>query len=388
MKMERFADSEFGRPTIEPGNKRAFVYYLPKPMPRQLSLPAEVVAELSEADAALGHLQGLGQIITDPGLLIGPYQVREALASSQIEGTQASLSDVFQSEIDADSDNDETAEVRRYLAATTQAYDLAKTLPITQRLILKVHATLLEGVRGEEKSPGEFRRSPVWVGRAGATPDTAMFVPPLPEHLGELLSDWEKFVNDDGRALPALVQAAMMHYQFETIHPFLDGNGRIGRLLINVLLKDRGRLPVPLLYLSSYFESHRSQYYERLQAVREDGDISAWLLFFIKAVRAQANDAVERSKRLIRIREDYYGDAIKERSNLPRLVEVIMRNPFVTVRSVEASLGITNQGARNLIKNAESRGWLRSLGTRGQGGREHWFSPAIFEVMDMPVSYE
>lgn len=388
MEMGRFVDSRFGRPTVEPGNKWAFVYYLPRPMPRELTLSAAVVAELSEADAALGHLQGLGQIITDPELLIGPYQVREALASSQIEGTQASLSDVFQSKVDAESANDDTAEVRRYLEATEQAYDLARTLPITQRLILKVHATLLEGVRGDEKSPGEFRRSPVWVGRAGATPDTAMFVPPLPEHLGDLLSDWERFVNDDGRVLPVLVQAALMHYQFETIHPFLDGNGRIGRLLINLLLTDRGRLTVPLLYLSSYFESHRNEYYERLQAVRETGDVEGWLLFFVKAVRAQASDAVERSKRLIRIREDYYGEAIKERSNLPRLVEVIMRNPFVTVRSVEASLGITNQGARNLIKNAEGRGWLRSLGTRGQGGREHWFSPAIFEIMDMPMAYE
>lgn len=346
------------------------------------------MAQLSEADAALGHLQGLGLLITDPGLLIGPYLRREALASSRIEGTQASLSDVFQAEIDASSGNDDTSEVFRYLEATKQAYDLARTLPITQRLVLHVHATLMDGVRGEEKSPGEFRRTPVWVGRAGATPDSATFVPPLPSHLGDLLADWERYVNDDGRALPALIQAALMHYQFETIHPFLDGNGRIGRLLINLLLMERGRLPLPLLYLSHYFETHRDEYYERLQAVREQGDIEAWLLFFLSAVQAQADDAVARSRKLVEVRESFHSEAIKERSSLPRLVDVIVRNPFVTVKSVQNHLELTNQGARNLIKNAEGRGWLRTLGSHGQGGRELWYSPSIFEVMEMPMTYE
>ncbi|MDQ1075302.1 MULTISPECIES: Fic family protein [Microbacterium] len=388
MDATRSVDSAFGYATREPGKKDAFVYYLPRPIPRQLNLSSVVVAALSEADAALGHLQGLGMLITDPSLLIGPYLRREALASSRIEGTQASLSEVFQAEIDTDARNDDTAEVHRYLQATHQAYTLAATLPITQRLILQVHETLLTGVRGEEKSPGEFRRSPVWVGRAGATPTSATFVPPLPQHLGDLLADWERFVNDDGRALPALVQAGLMHYQFETIHPFLDGNGRIGRLLINLLLMERKRLPLPLLYLSNYFETHREEYYERLQAVREKADIEGWLTFFLEAVRAQADDAVDRSRRLISIRERYHSEAIKERSNLPRLVDIIVRNPFVTVKSVEDELQMTNQGTRLLIKNAEKRGWLRSLGTHGRGGRERWYAPAIFEVIDMPMGYE
>lgn len=388
MDATRFVDSAFGLATREPGVKDAFVYYLPRHIPRQLDLSSAVVSALSEADAALGHLQGLGMLITDPSLLIGPYLRREALASSRIEGTQASLSEVFQAEIDTDARNDDTAEVHRYLQATHQAYTLASTLPITQRLILQVHETLLTGVRGEEKSPGEFRRSPVWVGRAGATPTSATFVPPLPQHLGDLLADWERFVNDDGRALPALVQAGLMHYQFETIHPFLDGNGRIGRLLINLLLMERKRLPLPLLYLSNYFETHREEYYERLQAVREKADIEGWLTFFLEAVRAQADDAVDRSRKLISIREQYHSEAIKERSNLPRLVDIIVRNPFVTVKSVEDELEMTNQGTRLLIKNAEKRGWLRSLGTHGRGGRERWFAPAIFEVIDMPMTYD
>lgn len=388
MDASKFVDSPFGRATREPGNKDAFTYYLPNPIPRNLPLSTAVVNALSDADAALGHLQGLGTLITDPSLLIGPYLRREALASSRIEGTQASLSEVFQSEIDSEARNNETAEVTRYLRATQQAYELAKSLPITQRLILQVHETLLTGVRGEEKRPGEFRTSPVWVGHAGATPSSAIFVPPLPHHLGALIGDWEKFVNDDGRQLPALVQAALMHYQFETIHPFLDGNGRIGRLLINLLLMARGRLPLPLLYLSNYFETHRDDYYERLQAVRERAEIDEWLTFFLQAVRAQASDAVGRSYKLIEIREKYHAEAIKERSSLPRLVDVIARNPFVTVKSIEGQLGLTNQGARNLIKNAEARGWLKSLGTHGRGGREIWHAPEIFEVIEAPMSCE
>lgn len=387
MDEKRFIDSVFGYATKEPGNKFAFTYYQPRPIPREIAMPTSVINVLSDADASLGHLQGLSALITDPSLLIGPYLRREALASSRIEGTQASLSEVFQSEIDVESRTDETAEVSRYLKATQQAYELAKTLPLTQRLILQVHETLLSGVRGGEKRPGEFRTSPVWVGHAGATPDTAAFVPPLPQHLGELLTDWEQFVNVDGTSMPALVHAALMHYQFETIHPFLDGNGRIGRLLINLLLMERGRLPLPLLYLSNYFETHRDEYYERLQAVRERAEINEWLEFFFRAVKAQADDAVNRSRKLVGIREQYYGEAIRERSNLPRLVEIIVRNPFVTVKYIERELDLTNQGARNLIKNAETRGWLQSLGTRGQGGRELWYSPAIFEIIESPMSY-
>lgn len=227
----------------------------------------------------------------------------------------------------------------------------------------------------------------MWVGRPGATPETAAFVPPLPTHIGDLLTDWERFVNEDGRAFPVLIQAALMHYQFETIHPFLDGNGRIGRLLINLLLMDRGRRPLPLLYLSNYFETHREEYYDRLQGVRERAEIDAWLIFFLHAVRAQADDAVDRSRRLIAIRESYHREAIKERSNLARLVDIIVRNPFVTVRSIEVGLGLTNQGARNLIRNAETRRWLTTLGTHGRGGRERWYSPAIFEVIESPMAY-
>jgi Fic family protein len=201
------------------------------------------------------------------------------------------------------------------------------------------------------------------------------------------MRDWEYFVNDDGRQLPVLIQAALMHYQFETIHPFLDGNGRIGRLLINLLLMDRGRLPMPLLYMSSYFESYRQTYYDKLQAVRESGDIDGWLLFFLEAVKSQANDAVQRSRQLVAIRESYLQEAIHTRSSLPSLVELITRTPVVTVKSVQSATSLTNQGARALIRNAAGRGWLQSIGSRGRGGREFWVAPRVLEVMEAPMEY-
>lgn len=387
MRAEDFADGPFGRPAVEPGNRWAFTYYLPRPIPRDLVLTAPVVAELSEADAALGHLKGLGILIQDPGQLIGPYLRREALASTRIEGTQASLSEVFQAELDERAPTQDVIEVQRYLEATTLAHTLIRELPLTQRLVLAVHGALLRDVRGEERRPGEFRTSPVWIGGLGATPDTAAFVPPLPAHVPDLLADWERFANADGKAYPALVQAALLHYQFETIHPFLDGNGRIGRLLINLQLILRGRLDHPLLYLSSYFETHRDRYYRTLQGVRESGDIDAWLLFFLRAVQHQAGDAVQRARALIEVREAYLAEAVQARSSLPRLVGLIVQNPFVTVRSVQNQLGLTNQGARALIRAAVDRGWLDSLGARGRGGREYWYAPRVLEVLEAAMVY-
>ncbi len=179
-----------------------------------------------------------------------------------------------------------------------------------------------------------------------------------------------------------------MHYQFETIHPFLDGNGRIGRLLIGLLLHQEGRLTTPLLYLSGYLETHRREYYERLQAVRERGEIQQWLQFFLTAVQRQADDGVDRARQLVRVREEYVTAAARSRSRIGELVPLIFANPFVTVRRVEAALKITNQGARNLIRDAESRGWLEPIQVRHRGRRQYWLARQIFEMIEAPPLYE
>jgi Fic family protein len=383
----QFTSSRFGTVQREPGNKWAFYYFRPAPLPRELELTPRTIALLSAADAALGQLQGLCLLVRDPELLVGPYLRREAVASSRIEGTQASLSDLLQAEA---SDNlvrsDDVAEVERYLAATRYAYEAIKTLPISQRLVRELHAILLQGVRGEEKHPGELRRSPVWIGAIHDNPDTAIFVPPLPDEVPDALTDWEQFVNNPS-GMPTLIRCGLMHYQFETIHPFLDGNGRIGRLLINLLLSEEGRLLRPLLYLSGYFETHRSEYYHRLQKVREEGQIQEWLQFFLRAVQEQASDANARAIKLIEIREQYLEQASTTRSRLPQLANLLFENPFVTVRSVEKGTELTNQAARNLISKAVDLGWLEVVGSIGRGGKMYWLAPEIFRVIDAPMSY-
>jgi fido (protein-threonine AMPylation protein) len=199
---------------------------------------------LSEADAALGHLSGLGHLIKDPQLLLQPYLTREAVASSAIEGTETSLSEVLQAEFSDTIPNEDVAEVESYVAATRLGLQGIKTLPLTQRLIKQIHQTLLSNVRDKEKLPGEFRVTPVWVGSPTDSPDTAVYVPPLPSEIGDAIIDWENFVNDPPR-LPLLIRCGLAHYQFETIHPFLDGNGRIGRLLMGLMLVEQKRLSIP-----------------------------------------------------------------------------------------------------------------------------------------------
>lgn len=386
MEPTRYRAPEFGEAAREPGNKHAFWYFKPAFVPRALPLSSATIRTLSEADTSLGRLQGLGHLIRDPQLMVGPYLTREAVASSRIEGTHTSLSEVMQAGVSNTARNEDIAEVERYVAATHQGYELAETIPIAQRMILELHATLLAGVRGADKLPGEFRRSPVWVGSPTDTPDNALYVPPLPGDLPELLTDWERFVNEPGDQ-PTLIRCALMHYQFETIHPFLDGNGRIGRLLINLLLMEEGRLTTPLLYTSGYLEAHRDEYYERLQAVRERGEIQEWLQFFLTAVRRSADDAVDRAEQLVAAREEYIADTARVRSQLPAMIGMIFSNPFLNVARVENALGLSNQGARNLIREAERRGWVTPIGSSGRGGRMHWVASRVLEIIESPATY-
>lgn len=388
MDPDRFTAPDFGSAEREPGNRWAYWYFRPAPIPRSLELTQQTVLALSEADAALGHLQGLGQLVTDPELLLGAYLTREAVASSRIEGTEASLSEVLRAEASRVSNRrEEVREVERYVAATRTGLELAKELPLTQRLVRSIHEQLLSGVRGEEKLPGEFRRSSVWLGSSSNTPETARFVPPLHPLIADLFADWERFVNEPS-ALPVLIRCALMHYQFETIHPFLDGNGRIGRLLVGLMLVQERRLTTPLLYLSGYLERNRQQYYDTLQAVRERGEIQEWLQFFLGAVRAQANDAVTRASGLIQLRERYMTEAASARSRVGALVRLMFENPFLTVSRVELALDVTNQGARNLLRDAEARSWLMKLPSRGRGSRTYWIALEMWRISEDEPAYE
>jgi len=376
-----FTSTAFGSVQKTPGGKASFYYFRPAPIPRQLDLTPETISLLSEADAALGQLQGLCEVVKEPDLFVVPYIRQEALATSRIEGTQASLTDLLVAQTDRTRKaSDDVREVERYLAASRHAFSAIANLPITQRLIKEAHAILLQGVRGSDKLPGELRKSPVWVGSSGATPETAQFVPPLPDEVPAALTDWEEYVNSPNEQ-PALIRCALMHYQFETIHPFLDGNGRIGRLLINLMLLEEGRLSKPTLHISSFFESHRSEYYRRLQNVRETGAIQEWFQFFLVGVRDQARDVSQRAMALIALRDRYLAEALQTRSKLPMLVDILFVNPLVTAGYVAERLGITDQGARNLIGQAAHRGWLIEQHPAGSR-RAYWLAQAVFNTLE------
>jgi Fic family protein len=307
--------------------------------------------------------------------------MREAVASSRIEGTQATLSEVMDAQaIGGDVDGD-IREVVNYMNAMNFGLERLKELPLSKRLVEEIHGKLLQGTRGVERNPGELRRSPNWIGSPDNKPDTAIFVPPPEDEMKVGLSDWEYFVNGDSGDIPPLVACALMHYQFETLHPFLDGNGRLGRLLITFYLICHDHLPAPLLYVSSYFEDHKPEYYDRLQGVRERGEIEEWLIFFLTAVEIQASDAEARSKKLMDVRESFRATLRGDRSRATEVIDLLVQNPFVTTRAVSASLGITVQGATSLLNKLEKLDIIRPR-TRVPGRLKRWICPNILEVLD------
>ena len=379
MNPDRFVDNSYGDVIKTPG-RYGYHAFRPATLPRRLSLDDRTISLMSEADRALGRLAGAGRILPNPHLLVRPYLTREALASNRIEGTQASLSDVFDVEADARDDDDQLTEVTNYIDAFEFGRELLSRLPISTRFLCEIHRVLLTGVRGQERDPGHVRRSQNWIGSVDNTPDTATFVPPAIDDLGPALTDLERFIHD-GHDLPPLIATALAHYQFETIHPFLDGNGRLGRLLIVFLLMERELLPSPLLYLSGFFESHRSDYYDRLQAVRERGQMQEWLQFFLAAVTAQATDAVDRAEQLVDLREEYRQRLAGRRARFPEVIDIVFENPIITSQRVARALDITDAGAKNLIRGLADVDILVE-GVPTSRRKKRWIGTEVLAILD------
>lgn len=367
MEFADYTSTPFGQPRRTPG-RHGYVAYFPSPIPRDVDLSASTIRLLADAESSLGRLAGVGQLVPNPYLLIRPYLLREALSSTRIEGTQASLADVFEAQASGESPNADVEEVLNYIEALEWGLGQLGKLPLGVRLIREMHRRLLAGVRGRERTPGRFRRTQNWVGESGSTIETARFVPPPPAELPALLADWERYAHETAE-VPLLVQNALLHYQFETLHPFLDGNGRTGRLLSVFLLVEHGRLPAPLLYLSAYLEHDRTRYYEALQAVRERGETLPWIELFLTAVHTQATDAVARAGRIVELRERYRAAAAKiASSKAMALVDLVCETPIVSSRAVEARLGVTRPTALKLLRQLEKLGVLEQgrPGPRGQ----------------------
>jgi Fic family protein len=356
--------------------------FVPEPLPREIPLDADTVLKLSEADAALGRLAGSGRLLPDPHLLVNAYITREAVSSSRIEGTQASVTEVFDAAVTGETQRDDIREVRNYVSALRHGVErLAGGFPISLRLIREMHKILLTDVRGQERTPGEFRVSQNWISSPDNRPETARFVPPPVEQMWQVLDNWEKYLYDKVPRLPLLVRCALLHYQFETIHPFLDGNGRMGRLFIVLYLMDRGRLPAPLLYLSGYFDRRKGDYYDHLQYVRERGEITEWLQFFLDGVAVQATDAVDRAEQLSDLREDYRSRLRGTWGRAPEVVDLLFAAPILTVRYVQEQLGLSQPGATNMLRRLAEHGIVREVGT-GTGVRHRWVSDDVLRVLD------
>jgi Fic family protein len=372
---------KWGR-VVSTGGPHPYDTFVPAPIPRTIPLSLDTVNLMSEADSSLGRLAGAGRLLPEPSLLVMPYVQREALASARIEGTQATLSDVFAAAAGAphEASPEAVREVTNYIEALEHGLRRLESLPLSLRLLRECHARLLDGVRGAEKTPGEFRRTQNWIGSPDNKPETAVFVPPHVDAMAAALDDWEKFVHDPQPQLPLLIRAALLHYQFETIHPFLDGNGRLGRLVVALYLVQQGRLPAPLLYLSAYFEDHRDEYYDRLQGVRERGEVEQWLRFFLTGVDEQARDAVQRSEALIDVRERLRGRLRGTRSRAPEVIDLLFEWPIVSVSMVAGHLGITQQGALKMLRAIAATGTLREVGT-GRGSRTQWIADAVLAVV-------
>lgn len=344
-----------------------YVAFIPAKLPPLTPYDARLVLALSRADAALSELSGIGRHLPNPHLLIATYVGREAVLSSRIEGTRASLSDLFlaQVEVKSEADPADVREVQNYVHALTYGIGRLAELPLSLRLVREMHELLMQGVRGEQATPGEFRRSQNWIGAPGSNPTTAAYVPPPPGEMMDLLSDWEHFLHRRDQ-MPDIVQAAIMHEQFEAIHPFIDGNGRIGRLLIALFLIERGRLSQPLLYLSAYIEAHRQEYYDLLQRVRTHGDWYQWILFFLQGVHETAEAAVRQSRQLMDLREAFRAH-LQRRTKALELVDHLFMNPYVTVSEAARLLDTSNQTARQAISALVESDILREITGRNWG---------------------
>ena len=379
--MQAVANSPIGRmEPIQSGVHAGTMAYVPMPLPKALPLSEEVIYVLGEADRAVGTLAGVGETLPNPQLLIAPFMRREAVLSSRIEGTMSSLSDLFTYEA-SNHPRGDVVEVHNYLAALEEGLRLMRerNLPISMRMMNALHEVLMShGVRGHNFKPGEFRDEQVWIGQEGTSIRQARFIPPPHHLLRDLIYDWELFANSAELRIPPLIQCAMLHYQFETIHPYHDGNGRIGRLLIILFLCAREVMPTPLLYLSAYFERDRGRYYDGLHSLTVTGDWEQWLLYFLEGVESQARDTLERARR-IRKMHDEYTAALQRRGgtgNHFKLLDELFRRPVTTTRGVREALGISNQGARNIIERFVRDGILRE----GPPGRPRFYFAT--EVLD------
>lgn len=381
--------SERQRDLIRVGSgELAYWAFVPPPLPPRLTFDNRFVHHLSEAERSLGELAGLARAIPNPHLLIKPFVRREAVLSSRIEGTQADIAELYAYEagqlalpsLKVDEAVSDVREVYNYVQSLEYGLERVNTLPISLRLMRELHEKLMQGVRGEQATPGEFRRSQNWIGPPGCTLNEAVFVPPPVEQMHQALDALEKYIHDPNE-YPPLIRVALVHYQFEAIHPFLDGNGRVGRLLNILLMIWWNLLPTPMLDLSAFFEKHRAEYYELLLRVSTHGQWDAWVDFFLRGVAGQARDAVARARRLQNLREEWRKTLLNIRASALqiRLADLLFESPILTIPQAQEYLGVTYRSAKSAVSKLVEIGVLQPVDTRRYG--KHFLAPEAFKVL-------
>jgi Fic family protein len=363
--------------------QRDYWAFLPNPLPPQLTLSWDLVNQLSEADRALSELAGTARTLPNPHLLIGPFIRREAVLSSRIEGTQASLSDLlfFEASGSVDPKAPDAREVSNYVKAMEYGLVRLKKFPLSLRFIREVHEHLMDEVRREHLTPGKFRRSQNWIGPDRCTLMDATYIPPPVEEMEQALGQFAAYLHAPS-ALPLLIRLAAIHYQFEAIHPFLDGNGRIGRLLMTLLLCKEGALPEPLLYLSAYFERYRNEYYRLLLAVRQAGKWIDWISFFLRGVAEQSRDALVRSDRLLQLWKNYRGEFQSARSSALqlRLVDQLFAYHAITANQAAKLLKVTHRSAQLNIEKLIRKRILKEA--TGKQRNRVFIAPQIVKIIE------
>lgn len=348
----------------------AYESFRPAPLPPNppIEVSGELLTKLIDANKKIATLEGLSSRIPNMGLFVSMYVRKEALLSSQIEGTQCTLEDILNPLIDNNTNRD-VSDVINYIRATEFALERLKTLPLCNRLIKETHAVLLESVRGQEKNPGEFRYSQNWIGGQGSTLRNARYIPPNPDDMLTAMSDLEKYINSDD-TLDPLIQAALIHYQFETTHPFLDGNGRVGRLLITLFLMEKGILSTPALYISYYLKMNRIEYYDRMTQVRRTGDYEQWISFFLQAFADSAEDAIHTIDQLTALHNKNIKlfDALtkRQRTSVLKVFSYLESNPIIDIQKTATALEMSYNTVSKVVSILIGDGILEQTDKSGK----------------------
>jgi len=354
--------------------------FLPEEINRAWEIAdGEIQRLLSDADRVLGELNAFSQLVPNVDFFIRMHITKEATQSSRIEGTRTNIEEALLDESDIDPDGkDDWEEVQNYIKAINEAIEQLKTLPLSNRLLRDTHKVLMQGVRGETKQPGEFRNSQNWI---GASLKNAVFIPPHQDEVGTLMSDLEKFIHNEALQVPHLIKIAMAHYQFETIHPFLDGNGRLGRLMIALYLASFGLLHKPALYLSDYFERNKTEYVDRLMGVREANKMKEWLVFFLYGVHETAESSIQVFKEVIALKGKIEREVLprfstRRQENAQTLMQYLYGKPLVNINNVASLLGLQHSTASALINDFEKHGVLKKL-TKNKRNKLYWFEDYV-----------